>query len=135
MSFCGRECIQIGFDDLIEVRRPVGKVGQKGRLGGWISEIDGRNDNGDVLDSSVSGKNEQVFGGFVTHGKATDGRRASVDHDIATKIFTMFLVRAVEVELARVTDPEREMVLAVGIEKFYWVNAFGNLPVAFAQFG
>src|SRR6266498_2231780 len=57
-----------------------------------------------------------------------------MNHDIAAEIRAAFRLGLSAVESVRITDAQRQMVEAVGIQPFDRVDSFGHLQVALAKF-
>ena len=85
---------------------------------------------GNVFDTGFRCKDEEVFGGWIAHGEATDGRCTAMDHDIAAEIGSAIATSMVFVEVVGVIDAESEMEMAVGIEGFDFVQAFRDLTIS-----
>src|SRR5262249_41533824 len=100
-----------------------------------LSEVGGVDHHPDALDADERRKHEQIFGGVVAYGEATDGDGVAVDHDVAAEVRSAVGLRHPAVEFVRIVQPQREVKPAVRVERLHAVSALGNLAVAFPQLG
>jgi hypothetical protein len=102
---------------------------------GAEAHVVGGDDDGDVFGADGGCATENFLDGRVADGDASDGAVGAVDHDVAAEVGAAVFGGAGAVEAVGVVEAEGEVVEAVGVQAFDAVDAFGNLAVAFAEFG
>src|SRR6185369_198776 len=98
-----------------------------------MAEVERAHDHAQVLDPDPLREREHLLDGRIADRKAAVGDAIAVDHDVAAELRATVVSTVHHVEGIRIIEPEREVVVAVGIESRDSVKALGHLMIALPE--